>query len=349
MTRDTRDGWVSTRHLQYLVSRGDAAGEDMDRLLLGGGLDRARLADPEGRLPLAAVETMLQAAAGDPLLALRLSAEVRPATLGALGLIFQACGTVADVLETAARFSGLLSNIGHTSLAHAPGRVELRWECLAGSDAFRAFAADYVLGSFAAIARLLLPGIERQVLAVEVPHPAPPHGEQVKAWFDAFGAPVHFDRPHAALALAAGALSMRLPHGDALLRDVLERHAHDALARRRTQTTLAGDAQRLLGALLRDGLPGRDAVAAQLGMSGRSLHRRLQEEGTSFRELLDQARLALARERLAGDDSLADIAGQLGFSSPQVFQRWFRQQTGTTPGECRRAAGALPQVPQKVR
>ena len=89
-----------------------------------------------------------------------------------------------------------------------------------------------------------------------------------------------------------------------------------------------------------NGVPTKDMVAEQLGMSGRSLHRRLQEPGTSYRQQLDAVRLEFARQRLHNSsDSLNTIAEYLGFASHQAFLRWFKQSTGQTPGEYRRHHG----------
>jgi AraC-like DNA-binding protein len=288
---------------------------------------------------LEALLAALERRHADAPLGLHLAADLQPAVFGALGHLLQSCSTFADLLETVVRFNGLLSNIGHTALAFGPGTVEIAWTCAAGGPAFRRHASDYVLGAFAVMARLLLPEQRDLLLAVQLAHPAPVPARLAAQYSDFFRAPVYFDRPQCALVVAADALRQRLPHGDALVRELLERHTL-ALLRQRTQPpSLPDRVRQLLPALLADGLPDRAAVAAQLGLSERSLHRHLQAEGTSFRALLDEVREALARQRLRADAApLGEIALGLGFSTPQAFLRWFRARTGTTPGEFRRAA-----------
>jgi AraC-like DNA-binding protein len=72
-------------------------------------------------------------------------------------------------------------------------------------------------------------------------------------------------------------------------------------------------------------------AAHALGCSPRTLQRRLRDWGTGFQQELDAVRLGQAQRRLEQtDDKLAAIALDVGFTSPQHFSEWFRQQTGST-------------------
>ena len=107
----------------------------------------------------------------------------------------------------------------------------------------------------------------------------------------------------------------------------------DSLPRR------AGIASRiasLLASQLGERLPDKSVIAAQLGISERTMQRRLQEEGTSYQEILDNTRHYLARELLRTTRvSLADVALQLGYAEPSTFFRAFRKWEGMTPGQYR--------------
>lgn len=75
------------------------------------------------------------------------------------------------------------------------------------------------------------------------------------------------------------------------------------------------------------------SVAAELKLSERSLRRRLTEEGTSFRELLQEARQERAETMLSKSGiSLAVAAEQLGYSDTAAFSRAFKEWTGVSPG-----------------
>jgi AraC-like DNA-binding protein len=87
---------------------------------------------------------------------------------------------------------------------------------------------------------------------------------------------------------------------------------------------------------LPDGEPTRETVATGLHISSRSLQRRLQDEGTTFHDVLDDVRSNLA-ERYLGNEriSLADVANLLGFSDQSSFTRAANRWFGTSPSKKR--------------
>jgi AraC-like DNA-binding protein len=78
-----------------------------------------------------------------------------------------------------------------------------------------------------------------------------------------------------------------------------------------------------------------DGVARRLGMTPRSLQRRLKDEGTVFQTVRDEMRRELADQYLKKGMSLAEISFLLGFSEPSAFFRAFKRWTGLTPMERR--------------
>lgn len=92
---------------------------------------------------------------------------------------------------------------------------------------------------------------------------------------------------------------------------------------------------RVLAALVQglpDGPPSKAAVARQLGMSPRNLQRHLAEEGTSYKSLLNDARVDLARNYVReGRLSVTEIAFVLGFADTSTFSRAFKRWTRKSP------------------
>lgn len=329
--------WISARHLQHFVSHAEAARVDVDKLLEDAGLNRARLVDPDYVVPISAIELMLATLTREhnqPLMGLRLSRDIQPATFGPLGYIAQACPAFGDVLDVLVRYNGLLSNIGNTSIVHAPGSIEVRWECSAGGRVFRQQATEYVLGAFVTLGRLLIPGQQDLPLSVNFAHQRPASVRHAREYVSYFQCPVYFDRPLSSVVLPIAALKTKLRHGDAFVRELMERHAANLLKQRTSPSSIPDEVSHLIRAMIVDGVPGKDAVAELLGMSGRSLHRKLQDSGTNYQALLDQVRMEIASVRLgSSEDSNAEISDSLGFSTRQAFLRWFKQRTGKTPSE----------------
>ena len=94
--------------------------------------------------------------------------------------------------------------------------------------------------------------------------------------------------------------------------------------------------------LVREGWPHKtdmQSVARALDLSVRSLRRRLDEEGRSYGEVLNEALAIVAKDLLRDPRrTVPEIAYAMGFSDASAFYRAFKRWTGTTPTEHREAA-----------
>jgi len=96
----------------------------------------------------------------------------------------------------------------------------------------------------------------------------------------------------------------------------------------------------LIDIALSEGVPTVTDIASQLGMSGRTLQRRLSDKGASFQSLVDLARRELAEQLLKDTDySLAEVAFLTGFAEQSGFTRAFKRWAGQTPRSYRLGAG----------
>ena len=126
---------------------------------------------------------------------------------------------------------------------------------------------------------------------------------------------------------------------DEYLNELLRRYAEEALARNpRERLTVRSKAEDILPKLLPHGRATASEVARRLGMSSRTLSRKLGEEGTSFAEILDELRAALAK-RYLHDETLpvSEIAWLLGYREVSSLTHAFKRWTGTTPRRFRSA------------
>jgi AraC-like DNA-binding protein len=169
-------------------------------------------------------------------------------------------------------------------------------------------------------------------------------------WRRQFGRRAHLACFDAAL------LAMPVPNADAGMYPVLQQHAERLLQERNAREdererhgivaevraavirNLANDRVRLAG------------IAAELGLSPRTLQRKLADAGASFQQVLDAARHALAQDYLRQRGlSLADIAFLLGYQEQSAFTHAFREWSGMNPGAWRERALAGPGVTCRKR
>lgn len=135
--------------------------------------------------------------------------------------------------------------------------------------------------------------------------------------------------------------ALRPQAGDPLLAQVAHEVAAAALGNRGPHDSATAAVLRCLHARF-EGVPSSgvleaDSVARALGMSGRTLQRRLESEGTRFSDLVARAREGEARRRTRETDTpLSRIAEDLGFSDVASFSRAFKRWTGVPPGSYRR-------------
>lgn len=166
--------------------------------------------------------------------------------------------------------------------------------------------------------------------AAEVSYARPPHGDSYET---ALACPVTFGAPQTRITIASPHLGQPLRNNDDLFREICVRHCQQILRQIASRSPMVA---RLRGTFLQQpgALPGMAEAARRLGLSPRTLRRRLDEEGTTYNELIDQFRRELALEYLrTGHMAPKEVAYLLGFSSPSTFRRAFKVWTDRTVGE----------------
>ena len=149
-----------------------------------------------------------------------------------------------------------------------------------------------------------------------------------------FRCPVRFNSELSALRFAGHWLNRPVAGADPRTLRKLEKQASEL-----AQPDLIEKLYRSLRVLLLSGVTSGDALADMLAMHRRTLNRRLKEQGTTFREVLEDVRFEAARQLLSATQlTLDDIALALGYAGVSPFTRAFRRRSGTAPGEWRRAA-----------
>jgi AraC-like DNA-binding protein len=155
-----------------------------------------------------------------------------------------------------------------------------------------------------------------------------------------FRAPVGFGALETRMLMTRQALTTPLPGADPRLQSILIRQAEEKLIRDPAGPPLTAQVRRTLCETLRAGGSDVEAIARRLGLTARSLQRRLREEGTTFHEVRDVVRRELAARYLESKLTIAEIAFLLGFSEASAYFRAHKRWTGETPVESRQRLAA---------
>jgi AraC-like DNA-binding protein len=192
---------------------------------------------------------------------------------------------------------------------------------------------EFILATWARKGRRVL-GPTFVVTEVRLRDPAPKSVEPFRSHFG--DARLCFSANEDALVMPTAQLDMPLAGASDSARRALEQHLEQSLA---TRNDLVGRAKKALSTLLANGKADAESLAQKLAMSTRSLQRKLADHGTSFTDLLDEARRELSMSHLSKPEvSVTEVAFILGFSDLSAFSRAFRRWTGKSPIEYRRAS-----------
>lgn len=317
----------------YAVQRGVS----LDRVAAAAGLTPSALIAAPDRVPEAAVSRildLLQRQFPDETVALDVAASAPLHFLGPLEPVVRLVPDLRAGVEMFERFSSVLSSSAVLEFIKASPGPLLRFEH-PNDVMFGVQSAEMAL---AMASRVIAEGfgVSDAVRRVWFSHaPTAP----VERYAAAFSAPVRFSAPFNALLIHAERLEAPVdPDAGARLR-VLRAHL-DLVRQRLEQQADPAGLRRIREAATRNAARGEYSAAAlarRLGMSVRTLQRRVGELGTSVRSLIDEVRAATARQLLTDPDlTLFDISLALGYSTESAFRRAFRRWTGQSPAQYRR-------------
>lgn len=174
-----------------------------------------------------------------------------------------------------------------------------------------------------------LTGGEHELFSADFAYPEPAWGHIYRRYFRC---PVRFGQPETRLVGAPGLADYEMPMANRLMAMAAEKTLFENIPTR---------AIRLLPLRLRrllfrcyGAFPSLENAASQLGMSGRTLRRKLAEEGTTYQHELDIVRQKLAEHYFRrGGESITELALLLGFADSSAFAKAFRRWTGLAPTE----------------
>jgi AraC-like DNA-binding protein len=297
---------------------------------------RAKLEDPNTRVPETVAETAWRLAAtltGDDALGIHVAETLPRGALDLIEYALRSSATLAAGFDRLARYGRLVSDRVATRTHGEAGRLLFLVHDAAATPLHPA-RTEFALAIALKLAREST-GADITPVRVGFAHPAP---DTITEHQRFFRGSVEFAAGSSSMSLSGSDAARPMRAADAALEGIIRRRLEHALAERdraRVGVTTAGVRHILVERLGRADVT-LDAVSVRLAVSRRTLTRRLADEHTSFRQLLDGVRrefaLALLQDRTL---TVADIAFFLHYSEPAAFHRAFRRWTGETPLSCR--------------
>jgi len=261
---------------------------------------------------------------------------MRPDEYGALGLAWKSAPNLLGSFSRVARYWRLWTSFTQYELQETDGGilfVEHR-EGIRRLGIRISIEAD--LASGVSLSRQVSP---RPFSPIEVTfkHAAPKTTEHHEEYF---GCPVHFGADKDAMLLSYQSLSDPNILGDEGITKFLISHLDYELAQIDDAPALQTQTKSEIALALSEGPPKMADIAYKLGLSVRSLHRRLAEHGLSFQTLTEETRREIATAMLRDERySLSEVAFLTGYSEQSAFNRAFKRWMGMTPASYRKSLG----------
>jgi AraC-like DNA-binding protein len=298
-------------------------------------LEAARLSSDiidqsDGRISLEDYDTLQEVArtlTGEQALGLRMGEVASATTHSVTAHLVAYAPTLGDAIDGLVRYQRLLTGRPIISLRQDATTATLLYDVAPGTLECRRFRAEVAVTGFCRMVRFF--GRDRGPDLVAFEHEAPPYRAEYARLFD--GAE-QFSRSFSGLVFPRELLSASQMHGDPEFHAALRSQAEKKLSRLLGETSYA---ERVREHVLDPRATNRRDMASAaraLGLSPRSLRRKLQREGASFSDVVDDALAALAKRLLADEArSIEATAYELGFSAPSAFHKAFKRWTGVTP------------------
>lgn len=334
MPRDRHRATVAIGFVSGMLSGLASRNIESAGLLKASGIDPGALSDPEGRVPLknyAALYNALVQKLGDEGFALF----SKPLPIGTFEFLCRSMvssKTLTEALDRGSRFLRLVLPDLEVTITRSRGTAEIE---IAETrplrpntdDPCRVFAFEWLLRLLHGLACWLV-GRELHLGSVRFPYSRPAHASDYALIYTPCSM---FGGPKLMASMKANLLDLPIRRDDDALEDFLAGAPGKITMLYRRDREMVHQVRDLLAKAFPEPIT-LDDIAHKLNLSSRTLHRRLQEEDSSFRAIKDALRRDLALSQIEKSDlPISQIAASLGFSEPSTFFRAFRVWTGVAP------------------
>ena len=309
------------------------------QVLAGSGIDEATLHAPGTRVSYSQIATAFRNAlriSPDPTIALRAGARMRLTSYGIYGYALLSSPTAAEAADFAVRYYRIAVPGVDLVYKREGSDAVFRYEVLLTpdpTDDLYRFMVEFTFSAHLTLSRDLYDQTY-SFAAVRASYPAPAHAS---AYRMLFRCPVHFGLECNEIQLDPARLDRppRLP--DVNTHAMAREMCHQLLAELSHTSGLAAMVRRALVEQMPWRFPNLESMASQLSVEPRTLRRKLEAQGTSYRDILSEVRQALAIEYLRKTRMTnEEIASRLGYSDAANFRHAFVRWTGKAPREYRK-------------
>jgi AraC-like DNA-binding protein len=321
---------VSILMVRALAGVIDRSGASRDRFLSEAGIDPRWLEEGTMRLSMPDYVRAMNAAlrvSGDPAFGLHMGEQARSAMFDVLGSLTEHAETLRHGVVAMERYARLMAEDNAPVLHEAGDTAAIRFPSLSGDWPAVRLTAEFAMAALLSSLELFV-GQGARPSEVRFAYAEPPY---VAEYARIFGGLARFGCEVTEMQFPRAWLDKTQPYGSRELYAMLKEQADRSLDRLERKASLR---DRVAQVLAQHGaqLVTMDEVARELGMSARSLRRRMQSEGVSFSDLVTQSRMQLAKRMLERPGaSIQEIAHAMGFASAAAFHRAFKRWTGLTP------------------
>ncbi len=318
-----------------LLEAVEAQGGQVARALAAAGLAATELDDPDRLLDMRRVAALFEAAAaesGNPRMGLEMSLTSPLEVVGTLAYLLLNAPTVETALRNLDRYSSLHMPGAPVLMERKPSLVHL---VLQMSDSLLGPSRQLVEACIGYVVMLLRTLTQGELIPCRIlfAHCRP---KQSSHYAGLLGTDVRFAQPRNELIFDDDWLAHPIASADRTLLPIVEQHVEEVLKARADEDALLRAVRELVAQSVCDGHPAIAPLARRLGMSSRTLQRRLAASGIRFKTLIDEVRSDLARGYLSRSAvDVSEVAFLLGYSESSAFDRAFRRWTGMAPTQYR--------------
>ncbi len=297
--------------------------------------------------PMARLLRNIDAAQTDPAWAARVGIQLSIGSHGPLGFAALSAPTLGEALKVMADYHPVRITTLTAQLETRDRQAVFSMEDHTGDELYRRYTSESTLRVLEALVEAIVGHPVGDYVTIRFPWPEPDYGEALQ---QVYGARCEFNADTVALAIPASWTHLPSPLYDegsyrsniAKCRQIINRLASGTNTAEQVRSLLASHFDQVrAGTLEGCAAPGLETLAEELHVTPRTLIRRLKQQDTSYRALLEAEQLDCADALLKQAAlSVADVADKLGYSDPANFGRAFRNLTGVSPAAWRRGQRA---------